>query len=219
MSTKKIKQPIMRLVGLTDCAAGFNDLCPLNIEPRARWWEVCEDFSAQSFRPYPAVSSDCPAWSGAYRAKDDKGREREFSDLMAIDLHGCSADHAFRWMTRNNLSGLCHSTRSDTLANPRSRVILLLDRPVVSRTYRLLWDRLTQELFPSLANPAHADFRQRYDQPRAERGQSTLLRHDGNQLSVDGALAEPFLAGNTLGLASQAYASQGWPGSLPPRNR
>ena len=219
MSTTKIKNPITRMVGLTNCTAGFNDLCPVNVEPRTRWWEVYEDFSAQSFHPYPAVSSDCPAWSAAYRAKDDKGREREFSDLMVIDLHGCSANHAFRWITRNNLEGLAHSTRSDMLDNPRSRVILLLDRPVISRTYRLLWDRLTQEVFPSLANPAHGDFRQRYNQPRAVRNQSTLLRHEGNLLSVDGALAESFLAGDTLGLVCQAHASEGWPGSFPPRNR
>lgn len=219
MSTPKSKQPIKRLVGLTDCAAGFNDLCPVTVEPRARWWEVYEDFSAQSFRPYPPFSSDCPAWSAAYRAMDDQGQEREFSDLMVLDLHGCSADHALRWMVRNNLAGLVHSTRSSTPANPRSRVILLLHRPVIGRTYRLVWDRLAQEVFASLVNPAHADFRQRYDQPRAVRGQSTLLRHDGNLLNVDGALAEPSLVGDALGLVCQAYAGESWPESMPPRNR
>ena len=219
MSTPISTQPIKRLVGLTDCPAGFNDLSPVNVKPRARWWEVYEDFSAQSFRPYPPVGSDCPAWSAAYRAKDNTGQEREFSDLMVIDLHGCSADLAFSWMLLCNLAGLVHSTRSSTPANHRSRIMLVLDRPVVGRTYRLLWELLTQKGLLALTNPAHADFRQRYDQPHAVRGQSTLLRHDGNLLNVDGVLAEPSHVALNLRSICQDYASESWPESLPPRNR
>ena len=219
MSTPKSTQPIKRLVGLTDCPAGFNDLSPVNVEPRARWREVYEDFSAQSFRPYPPVGSDCPAWSPAYRAKDNTGQEREFSDLMVFDLHGRRADDAFSWMVRNNLTGVIHSTRSDSEASPRSRLIFILHRPVNDLTYRQLWSRLAQEVFISLTNPAHADFRQRYDQPRAARNQSTLNSHEGNLLHVEGALAEPTLAGDVLGLVCQAFAGEVWSSKLLPRNR
>jgi hypothetical protein len=219
MSTPISTQPIKRLVGLTNCPAGFNDLRPVNVEPRARWWEVYEDFSAQSFRPYPPVGSDCPAWSAAYRAKDNTGQEREFSDLMVIDLHGCSAELAFKWVVMHNLAGLVHPTRSNSPASLRSRIMFVLDRPVVDRTYRLLWEMLTKKGLMRLANPAHADFRQRYDQPHAVRGQSTLLRHDGNLLNVDGVLAEPSLDDLALKFVCEAYASEGWPESMPPRNR
>ena len=219
MSTPKSTQPIKRLVGLTDCPAGFNDLSPVNVEPRARWREVYEDFSAQSFRPYPPVGSDCPAWSPAYRAKDNTGQEREFSDLMVFDLHGVRADVVMRWIVLNNLAALVHPTRSSAPTNSRCRVIFVLNRPVVSWTYRLLWKLLTQKGFLALTNPAHADFRQRYDQPHAVRGQSPLLRHDGNLLNVDGVLAEPSLDDLALRFVCEAYASESWPESMPPRNR
>lgn len=219
MSTPKSTQPIKRLVGLTDCPAGFNDLSPVNVEPRARWWEVYEDFSAQSLYPYPPVGSDCPAWSAAYRAKDNTGQEREFSDLLVIDINYFNANLAFKWLVSNNLAGLVHPTRSSTPTNSRCRIILVLDRPVVGRTYRLLWEMLTKKGLLMFANPAHADFRQRYDQPHAVRGQSPLLRHDGNLLNVDGVLAEPSLDDLALRFVCEAYASESWPESMPPRNR
>lgn len=218
MNPVKKNISVNRLVGLTDCPDGLNDLCPITITPCVNWWQVYEDFYCQSFSPYPAVSYDCPAWSAAYRTKDDQGIEREFSDLMVFDLNGWSVDHALRWLVGNNLAGLIHATRSNTPANPCSRIILVLHRPVNSRTYQLLWNRLAQEVFESLANPAHADFRQRCEQPRAVRNQTTLLHHDGNLLNVESVLAEPCLAGDALSLACQAYANESWPRSMPPRN-
>jgi len=214
-SIAKISRPIR----LTHCRAGYNDLCPESDERRAGYGEIYEDFFSQSFHPYPARETNCPAWAAAYRAKDDEGQEREFADLMVLDLHGCSVAEAHRLLVENNLAGLAHPTRSDTLACPRSRIIFLLHRPVNDLTYRLLWRRLAQEVFSSFTNPAHADFRQRYDQPHAIRNRSTLMRHDGNLLNVEGLLAEPTLAGVALGIACQAYVRETWPESMAPRNR
>ena len=210
---------IIRSIRLTHFRAGHNDLCPESDLRPARWWEIYEDFCSQSFHPYPADGTNCPAWSAAYRAMDDKGEERDFADLMVFDLHGCSADQAHRLLVVSNLAGLAHPTRSDTLACPRSRIIFPLHRPDNDLTYRRLWSRLAQEVFLPFTNPAHADFRQRYDQPHAARCQSTLLRHDGNVLHVEGVLAEPTLTADGLGAACQAYAGDSWPESMTPRNR
>ena len=219
MSMNHINFKVQRSVGMTQHPAGYNELSPVNVTADAYWWERYEDFFAQSFHPFPASGSNCPAWSPAYRTVDNEGQEREFSDLMVFDLHGRSADDGAKWMLRNNLTGVIHPTRSDSEASPRSRLIFLLDRPVNDRTYRQLWSRLAQEVFSSLTNPAHADFRQRYDQPCAVRNQSTLYSHEGNLLNVEGALAEPILAGDVLGLVCQAFAGERWPSSLLPRNR
>lgn len=210
---------VKRSVGMTQHPDGYNALSPINVLPDDYWSEHYEDFFAQSFRPFPASGLNCPAWSPAYRTVDNAGQEREFSDLMVFDLHGRSADDGFNWMVRNNLTGVIHSTRSDSEASPRSRLIFILHRPVNDRTYRQLWSRLAQEVFSSLTNPAHADFRQRYDQPRAARNQSTLNSHEGNLLNVEGVLAEPILAGDVLGLVCQAFAGELWSSKLLPRNR
>ena len=219
MSMNHTNFKAQRSVGMTQHPAGFNELTPVNVLAHAYWAEHYEDFFAQSFRPFPASGSNCPAWSPAYRTVDNEGQEREFSDLMVFDLHGRRADDAFSWMVRNNLTGVIHSTRSDSEASPRSRLIFILHRPVNDLTYRQLWSRLAQEVFISLTNPAHADFRQRYDQPRAARNQSTLNSHEGNLLHVEGALAEPTLAGDVLGLVCQAFAGEVWSSKLLPRNR
>lgn len=219
MYTYKSIAKITRSIRLTYCHAGHNDICPVGGSKAMRWWEVYEEFLCQSSYPYPAHGQNCPAWSAAFRAADYEGVERDFADLMVFDLHGQSADQVHRWMVQNNLAGIVHPTRCNTMITPRSRLALVLHRPVNDLTYRLLWSRLAQEVFPSFTNPAHADFRQRYDQPHAVRRKSALLRHDGNLLNVEGVLAEPSLAGDAIGAICQVYASESWPESIAPRNR
>lgn len=210
---------ISRSIRLTHCRAGYNDLCPQSDERRAGYGEIYEDFFSQSFHSYPARETNCPAWAAAYRAEDDEGQEREFADLMVLDLHGRSVAEAHRLLVEKNLAGLVHPTRSNTIDCPRSRIIFLLNRPVNDANYRRLWSRLAQEVFSHLTNPAHADFRQRYDQPHAIRNQSTLQRHDGNLLNVEGVLAEPTLTEDSLGAICQAYADQNCRELVTLRNR
>lgn len=225
MYTPKSISKIFRSIGLTLYRDGYNDPYTLRSLRLARWWEVYEDFSSQSCHPYPAYGTNCPAWSPIYRARDDEGKERNFADLMVFDLNGCSADQAHRLLVLNNLAGLAHPTRRDTLAWPRSRIIFLLHRPVNGQTYRRLWSLLAQEVLSPFTNPEHADFRQRYDQPHAVRGQSALQRHDGNLLHVEGLLlaegllGKPHLAEDALGRICQAYAYDIWPELMTPRNR
>ena len=210
---------IHRIVGLTLCRAGYNDLSPENLAGSTRWWEVYADFDSQVGHTYAAREVDSVAWSPAYRKMDDTGQERKFADLLVVDLHGCSAESLFSWLVQNNIAGLVHPTRSSTLTKPRSRIIFVMDRPVNALTYGLLWSRLAQEVFPTLTNPAHADIEQRYDQPRAARRVVKLLHHDGNLLNVDGSLAEPSLAGEVLGLVCQAFSDESWREGRAPRNR
>ena len=219
MNTHEPISKFDRPVGLSRYPAGYNDLSPVNVLADAGWHEHYESFHSKPSRPYPAAGSICPAWSPAYHEAHGSGRECEVADFVVFDLHGCGAGHGFHWMVRNNLAGFIHPTRSDTLVNARSRMVFLLNRPVNDLTYRQLWRRLAQEVFSPFTNPAHADFRQRYDQPHAVRRQSTLQRHDGNLLHVEGVLAEPTLAGDALGAACQAYAGDSWPESMTPRNR
>ena len=219
MSTNEHFSRFKRPVGLSRYRAGYNDLSRANLLADAGWYEHYESFHFKPLRPDPAAGSSCPAWSPAYHAAHGSGRECEVADFLVLDLHGCGAGHGFQWLVRSNLAGFIHSTRSDTLTTPRSRMVFLLNRPVNDLTYRQLWNRLAQDVFSSLTNPAHADFRQRYDQPHSVRLQSTLLRHEGNLLHVEGVLTEPTLAGDALGAACQAYAGDSRPESMTPRNR
>lgn len=213
---------IKRTVGLTNCDDGYNSLRPVNVPAEHYWESVYIDFDSQSFHPYPAPGMAVPAWCPAYRAMDNEGYERDFSDLMVVDLHGCSAGHLEDWLIERRLAGLVHPTRSDSLTSHRSRLILVLDRPVPDATYRRLWNRMAHEVFADLPNAAHADFRQRYDQPHSSQRGSLLRRIDGNPLNVDAALGLPSFAGDALGRASEVDEDDGdagWGISLAPRNR
>lgn len=195
-----------RSIAYTHCRHGHNDLRPVTQWTGTDGTDYHSNFYCQSNAVPPAIGAIRPAWCTGFIMPNHMGQEVVAADLLVVNLHGCSADHALQWFVQNGLAGFTYPTKSDSLISPRCLLAILLDRTVNEQTYGQLWTRLAHEVFGDIPNPAHASCRQRFDYPRTVNGDQKLRSHNGNPLHVDGALSLPSLAGDALGLIFDTHA-------------
>lgn len=176
------------------------------------YWEVLADHYEQaSYYPqfeYETVRNWCPA----YWVKGSDGRAHRMelaASVMVFDIPGHDTESIDGWLFVNMLTGMSHQLPLDAYHIPHCRVILSLDRPISTRTYMALWNRIASEVFQGVPNPIHADSRTFCDYPDLT-GSTKLKRHDANPLHVDGALALSSMSGTALGCVSDVDAQLRW---------
>jgi hypothetical protein len=176
------------------------------------YWEVFADHYAQASY-YPQYEEDTAHnWCPAYWAKGCDGRASRMTlaaSVMVFDIPEHDTESIEGWLFINMLTGMSHPLPLDEHRIPHCRVILSLDRPVSTRTYTVLRNRIANEVFKGTPSPIHADCRTFCDFPDLTGG-TKLMRHDGNALHVDGALALPSMSGTALGCVSDLDAQLRW---------
>lgn len=193
---------------------GRNDLQRLNREADACYWERFEDFNALSHKVLRNRSQKKEAWCPAYMPLQQQP-ELLCADLMAFDLDNRTPAEVHQWLVQAHLCGFVYPITPASADHPRTMLVLLLDRAIGIKTYRLLWQFLSflPELYGSTAIE-HADCRSRFDMPYAANGDSELLNHCGYPLAVDAVLQLPDPNFRTVGKASIAPAEKFWGQSM-----
>ena len=176
------------------------------------YWEVFADHYAQAGHCPQFEYEPLRNWCPAYWVRGSDGRVHRMTlaaSVMVFEIQDYDPELIEGWLFANMLTGMVHPLEPDEYAIPEVRVIVSLDRPISIRTYPVLWNRIANEVFHGAPNPIHADCRTPCNFPELT-GESKLVRHDGNPLFVDGALALQSLSGTTLGCVSDLDGQLRW---------
>jgi hypothetical protein len=206
---------LRRRVGMSNFPQGRNDLHALNREADACYWERFEDFNALSHKVLRDRSQKKEAWCPAYMPLQQQQPELLCADLMAFELDNQTPAEVHRWLVQAHLCGFAYPVTPASADHPRTMLVLLLDRTVGIKTYRLLWQFLLSmpELYGN-TTIGHADCRSRFDMPYAANDNSELLSHCGYPLAVDAVLQLPEVSFQAVGNASIAPVAKFWGESM-----
>lgn len=205
---------LRRLVGMSNFPQGCNDLQHVNREADACYWERFEDFNALSHKVLRNHSQKSEAWCPAYMPLQQQP-ELLCADLMAFELDSHTPAEVHQWLVQAHLCGFVYPLMPASADHPRTMLVLLLDRTVGIKTYRLLWQFLSA--MPELSDNTtitHADCRSRFDMPYAVGGESKLLTHCGYPLAVDAVLRLPEVNFLAVGGVSTAPVEKFWGDSM-----
>ncbi|MFS2006430.1 hypothetical protein ACEN9F_22695 [Duganella sp. CT11-25] len=213
VATQDIYQ-LRRLVGLSMFPQGRNDLQHVNREADVCYWERFEDFNALSHKALRKHSQKKEAWCPAYMPME---QQPEFlcADLMAFQLDDYTPAEVHQCLVQAHLCGFAYPLTPASADHPRTMLVLLLDRTVGIKTYRLLWQFLSSmpELYGNTMI-THADCRSRFDMPYAVSGESEVLNHCGYPLAIDAVLRLPEVNFQAVGRASTAPVEKFWGDSM-----
>jgi hypothetical protein len=213
MTNPRNNYQLRRSVGMTYYAAGATDLEPGDVYTERMYWEILEDFHADSYEPQPAHLQDWPVWAPAYMPNESP-RSKLQADLLVINLQGWRLQDVEKMMRRMDLSSVMYEAESSSPSAPAVRLVLILDRPVDEGTYADLWEILSMKVFNhELIYPGH-DIRQRFCVPRLQ-GEKWCARFtDGSPLAVDAVLRLRKRNAKNIAWVSQASIRDFWkPGS------
>lgn len=198
---------------MTYSPAGTTDLEPEVAYNERMYWEILEDFHADSYEPQPAHLQDWPVWGPAYIPSVSHRSEPQ-ADLLVINLQRWRLQDVEKMMRRMGLSSVMYETESSSPSAPSVRLALILDRPVDEATYADLWEILSMKVFNhELIYPGH-DFRQRFCVPRLQGEKWCTSFTDGNPLAVDAVLHLRERNEKNIAWVSQAPIKDFWkPGS------